>query len=94
GKVTDFISVGTFPVFNIADSAISIGVVVLLLGVWIKERNEKKAAATSDQLSVNSDSSTSLSASQLSANSDASASLGASQLSVSGDSASGTVDKK
>ncbi len=38
GKVTDFISIGTFPVFNIADSAISIGVVVLLLGVWWKDK--------------------------------------------------------
>lgn len=36
--VTDFISVGTFPVFNIADSSISVGVAVLLLGVWLKER--------------------------------------------------------
>jgi signal peptidase II len=42
GKVTDFISVGTFPVFNVADSSISVGVVILLLDVWIKERNEKK----------------------------------------------------
>jgi signal peptidase II len=41
GKVTDFISVGTFPVFNIADASISVGVVVLLLGVWSKERNDK-----------------------------------------------------
>lgn len=44
GKVTDFISVGTFPVFNVADSSITIGVIVLLLGVWIKERKEKKKA--------------------------------------------------
>ncbi|HEX2698428.1 MAG TPA: signal peptidase II, partial [Anaerolineales bacterium] len=48
GKVTDFISIGTFAVFNIADSAISIGVAVLLLGVWIKERAEKKSAASVD----------------------------------------------
>jgi signal peptidase II len=41
-KVTDFISIGNFPVFNIADSSISVGVVVLLLGVWVKERLEKK----------------------------------------------------
>src|SRR5688572_18318782 len=51
GKVTDFISVGTFPVFNVADASISIGVAILLLGVWIKERNEKKK--TINQLSVN-----------------------------------------
>jgi signal peptidase II len=42
-KVTDFISIGNFPVFNIADSSISIGVVVLLLGVWFRERAEKKS---------------------------------------------------
>ncbi len=41
-RVTDFIAVGNFPVFNVADSSISIGVVVLLLGVWMKERQEKK----------------------------------------------------
>jgi signal peptidase II len=62
GKVTDFVSVGSFPVFNVADSSITIGVIVLLLGVWIKERQERKAAklqvsseqssADSDQLSV------------------------------------------
>jgi signal peptidase II len=52
GHVTDFISVGTFPVFNIADSSISIGCVVLLLGVWWQERlakKEKAQAASSDQ---------------------------------------------
>ena len=44
-KVTDFISIWNFPVFNIADASISIGVVVLLLGVWLKEREEKMKAA-------------------------------------------------
>ena len=38
GKVTDFISVGTFPVFNIADASISIGTAILLLGVYLQER--------------------------------------------------------
>jgi len=46
GKVTDFISVGTFPVFNIADASISLGCVVLLLGVWWNERTQKKKAAS------------------------------------------------
>ena len=30
GKVTDFFQVGTFPIFNVADSCITIGVCVLL----------------------------------------------------------------
>jgi signal peptidase II len=45
GKVTDFISVGVFPVFNVADASITIGVLVLLLGVWLKERHERRLAA-------------------------------------------------
>jgi signal peptidase II len=52
GHVTDFISVGKFPVFNIADSSISVGCVVLLLGVWWQERVAKKQkmqSASSDQ---------------------------------------------
>jgi signal peptidase II len=44
GKVTDFISISVFPVFNVADASISIGVAVLLLGVWLKERQEKALA--------------------------------------------------
>jgi len=44
GHVIDFISVGTFPVFNIADASISLGCVVLLLGVWWNERAQKKKA--------------------------------------------------
>ena len=42
GKVTDFISVGNFAVFNIADASISMGVVVLLMGVWFKEKHDRK----------------------------------------------------
>jgi signal peptidase II len=40
--VTDFISVGNFAVFNVADSSISIGVAVLLIGIWYKESLQKK----------------------------------------------------
>ena len=48
GKVTDFISVGTFPVFNIADSAISVGTALLILGVWLSERAQKQAQTESE----------------------------------------------
>jgi signal peptidase II len=43
--VTDFISVGSFAIFNIADASISIGTAVLLIGVWLTEREEKKKTA-------------------------------------------------
>jgi signal peptidase II len=43
--VTDFISVGNFAIFNLADASISVGVAVILFCVLIKERTEKKHAA-------------------------------------------------
>jgi signal peptidase II len=43
GYVTDFISVGKFPVFNIADASISLGVAVLFLGMWFQEREKKSS---------------------------------------------------
>ncbi len=46
GRVTDFISVGTFPVFNVADASISVGTVILLLGIYLQERAAKKELAT------------------------------------------------
>jgi len=49
GKVTDFISVGTFPVFNVADSSISVGTVILLLGVYFQERAAQREKAKLDQ---------------------------------------------
>ena len=45
GRVTDFISVGTFPVFNIADASISTGTAILLLGVYLQERAALKMKA-------------------------------------------------
>jgi signal peptidase II len=48
GHVTDFISVGNFPVFNVADASITIGAVLLFLDVWLRERAEKKADKTLD----------------------------------------------
>lgn len=45
GRVTDFISVGNFPVFNVADASISVGTAILLLGVYVQERAAQKAKA-------------------------------------------------
>ena len=42
GYVLDFISVGTFPVFNIADSSITIGLVVLIVSMLLQELKERK----------------------------------------------------
>ena len=42
GHVTDFISVGKFPVFNIADASITVGVGVLILGYWFAERDLRR----------------------------------------------------
>lgn len=44
GQVTDFLSVGRFPVFNVADMSITIGVGVLILGVWLQEHRQKHLA--------------------------------------------------
>jgi signal peptidase II len=49
GHVTDFISVGEFPVFNVADSSITVGVGILLLGMWFQDRREKQAARAEEE---------------------------------------------
>jgi signal peptidase II len=48
GYVTDFVSVGTFAVFNVADASISVGVAVLIVGMLLKEYQERKTAAQSN----------------------------------------------
>jgi len=49
GSVTDFISVGNFAVFNVADASITVGVFFLILSAWLNDRNLKgKAKAGSD----------------------------------------------
>jgi len=45
GHVTDFISVGTFPVWNVADASITVGVAILLIGMWVQEKREKMVKA-------------------------------------------------
>jgi len=41
GYVTDFLSFGNFAVFNIADSSIFIGTLILILAMWLKERKQE-----------------------------------------------------
>lgn len=41
GFVRDFISLGTFPIFNIADSCNTIGIVLLLYAFWKEEKVNK-----------------------------------------------------
>jgi signal peptidase II len=52
GYVTDFVSVGNFAVFNVADASISVGVVVLILGVWIMDQSQKKTVTPSSEAAV------------------------------------------
>ena len=44
GYVTDFVSLGTFAVFNVADASISVGVAVLVVGVWLSEMKLRREA--------------------------------------------------
>ena len=43
GSVTDFIDVGSWPVFNIADSCISVGMAMLAFYLYINWKEERKA---------------------------------------------------
>jgi signal peptidase II len=54
GTVTDFVSVGTFAVFNVADASISVGTAIMVLAVWISERKQKKLAESSNKQNLDS----------------------------------------
>lgn len=43
GPVTDFISLGRFAVFNVADASISTGTAILIIAMWIDERKHNQA---------------------------------------------------
>jgi signal peptidase II len=49
GTVTDFVSLGTFAVFNVADASISVGTAILIVAVWLSERKEKKQAQANQE---------------------------------------------
>ncbi len=49
GYVTDFISVGKFPVLNIADACISVGVAVLFVGMWWQEKHKPAAPPAGEE---------------------------------------------
>jgi signal peptidase II len=42
GRVTDFISVWTFPVFNVADSCITVGTILLISLIWYRDIQQKR----------------------------------------------------
>jgi signal peptidase II len=44
GAVTDFIDIGAWPVFNLADSAIDVGVVFLIIYILFKMRKDSREA--------------------------------------------------
>lgn len=48
GSVTDFVSIWRFPVFNVADLCITLGAIVLILGVWYREKKENQEAVETE----------------------------------------------
>ncbi len=50
GTVTDFISVGNFAIFNVADASISLGVAFLALLMFMEGRSERSPAGSGSTL--------------------------------------------
>ncbi|MCB9110527.1 MAG: signal peptidase II [Anaerolineales bacterium] len=48
GAVTDFVSVGTFYIFNVADASINVSVALLLILFWLHEREPSKPLEATD----------------------------------------------
>jgi signal peptidase II len=55
GWVTDFVSIWRFPVFNVADLCITLGVIVMLLGVWSQEKKSTKSSDSEIPADANKD---------------------------------------
>lgn len=47
GKVVDFIDLQWFPVFNVADSCITIGAIVLMISLFLEQSQMRKESPTS-----------------------------------------------
>lgn len=54
-EVTDFISVGNFAVFNIADASITVGVAILLLAIWISDSKKKTQPDPVEPVAIDSE---------------------------------------
>jgi signal peptidase II len=48
GYVVDFVAWGTFPRFNVADSAITVGFVLLVVALFLEERRHRELDAASE----------------------------------------------
>lgn len=55
GFVTDFVAIGNFPVFNVADSCVTIGVGFLLLATLLQEREDRNKPQMGEDSSLNQD---------------------------------------
>ena len=45
GKVVDFIDLRIWPVFNVADVAITLGILSLIVYIWIKDKGDLKSSS-------------------------------------------------
>jgi signal peptidase II len=48
GYVVDFVAVGRFPVFNLADSCVTVSVILLLISMILEERKAQSSGKPSD----------------------------------------------
>lgn len=48
GWVTDFVHIGSFAIFNVADSSVFIGVVILFIIMWLDDEEKKRTVTEAD----------------------------------------------